>query len=99
MKAVGEPREPAAAPQRRASTLRSSSLSFSSDEFIQAQQQLARWASEEAVPARDYFPSPTSPRSPAGSSGSGSERPAAFPEYTHWRAPDAPTECKYRMHS
>ncbi|KAI8435382.1 hypothetical protein MSG28_003700 [Choristoneura fumiferana] len=36
-----------------------------SDEFIQAQQQLARWASEDAVPAaaqrereREYFPSP-----------------------------------------
>ncbi|CAH0718717.1 unnamed protein product, partial [Brenthis ino] len=67
-----------------------------SDEFIQAQQQLARWASEEAVPARDYFPSPTSPRSPRSphsprspvsprspTGSSGSERPAAFPEYTH----------------
>ncbi|XP_039747128.1 disintegrin and metalloproteinase domain-containing protein 11 isoform X2 [Pararge aegeria] len=52
-----------------------------SDEFIQAQQQLARWASEEAVPAaREYFPSPPSPRSPASSA---SERPAAFPEYKH----------------
>ncbi|XP_061383408.1 disintegrin and metalloproteinase domain-containing protein 22 isoform X4 [Danaus plexippus] len=52
-----------------------------SDEFIQAQQQLARWASEEAVPGREYFPSPHSPRSPAGSSAS--ELPAAFPEYKH----------------
>lgn len=41
---------------------------FSSDEFIQAQQQLARWASEDtvgqvaggtAVP-REYYPSPSS---------------------------------------
>ncbi|XP_064071779.1 disintegrin and metalloproteinase domain-containing protein 22 isoform X2 [Vanessa tameamea] len=59
-----------------------------SDEFIQAQQQLARWASEEAVPVeRDYFPSPTSPLpqlgSPRSPASSGSERPAAFPEYTH----------------
>ncbi|XP_050665177.1 disintegrin and metalloproteinase domain-containing protein 33 [Leptidea sinapis] len=47
-----------------------------SDEFIQAQQQLARWASEEVVPVREYF------SSPAGSSAS--DRPgAAFPEYTH----------------
>ncbi|XP_060810887.1 disintegrin and metalloproteinase domain-containing protein 22 isoform X2 [Amyelois transitella] len=50
-----------------------------SDEFIQAQQQLARWASEDAVPAaarREYFPSPpgTAPPGPA---------PAAFPEYKH----------------
>ncbi|XP_041977445.1 disintegrin and metalloproteinase domain-containing protein 11 isoform X2 [Aricia agestis] len=58
-----------------------------SDEFIQAQQQLARWASEEAVPtARDYFPSPRaahSPRSPRSPASSESERPATFPEYTH----------------
>ncbi|CAB3234763.1 unnamed protein product [Arctia plantaginis] len=70
--------------QRRASPLRSSSLSFSSDEFIQAQQQLARWASEEAVAApgvvRGYFPSPAdsssseAPRGPVA---------GAFPEYTH----------------
>ncbi|XP_075969090.1 disintegrin and metalloproteinase domain-containing protein mind-meld isoform X4 [Anticarsia gemmatalis] len=67
-----------------------------SDEFIQAQQQLARWASEEAVAvsgavagaalgagagaARGYFPSPAE--------SSGSEAPrgplaSAFPEYTH----------------
>ncbi|CAK1552670.1 unnamed protein product [Leptosia nina] len=52
--------------------LRSSSLSFSSDEFIQAQQQLARWASEETVPVREYYPSP------AGSSAS--DRPGAFPD-------------------
>ncbi|XP_037295561.1 disintegrin and metalloproteinase domain-containing protein 11 isoform X3 [Manduca sexta] len=59
-----------------------------SDEFIQAQQQLARWASEEAVPAapqREYYPSP------AGSSSSDATlraaaahaAAAAFPEYTH----------------
>lgn len=41
---------------------------FSSDEFIQTQQQLARWASEDAVGQagtsgsvpREYFPSPSS---------------------------------------
>lgn len=46
-------------------------LSISSDEFIQAQQQLARWASEDALPAgagREYFPSPPS-------SSSGREEP------------------------
>ncbi|XP_045785529.1 disintegrin and metalloproteinase domain-containing protein 22 isoform X1 [Maniola jurtina] len=60
-----------------------------SDEFIQAQQQLARWASEEALPAgRDYLPSPPSPRSPRsprspGDSSVAGDRAAAFPEYTH----------------
>ncbi|XP_050559263.1 disintegrin and metalloproteinase domain-containing protein 11 isoform X4 [Spodoptera frugiperda] len=49
-----------------------------SDEFIQAQQQLARWASEEAVPAaRGYLASPASSASPAPAPA------AAFPEYTH----------------
>lgn len=87
--ALGGGRRLAAAGQRHASPLRSSSLSFSSDEFIQAQQQLARWASEEAVavegagsaPApRGYFPSP------ADSSGSEAPRgplASAFPEYKH----------------
>lgn len=74
----------------RASPLRSSSLSFSSDEFIQAQQQLARWASEDVVPAaaqRDYFPSPAGSSSSeatlrAGAS-SAHARPPGPPEYTH----------------
>ncbi|GBP43847.1 hypothetical protein EVAR_82279_1 [Eumeta japonica] len=70
------PRAPACGPRP---TLRSSSLSFSSDEFIQAQQQLARWASEDAVPGaaaaaeRDYFPSPP------GSSSSDAATVAARP--------------------
>ncbi|KAJ0180250.1 hypothetical protein K1T71_003654 [Dendrolimus kikuchii] len=72
---------------------------FSSDEFIQAQQQLARWASEDAVPAaaqREYFPSPVgsssseatlragpAPRGPGGPSAAALAHAAAFPEYTH----------------
>ncbi|XP_063359814.1 disintegrin and metalloproteinase domain-containing protein 11 isoform X2 [Cydia amplana] len=70
-----------------------------SDEFIQAQQQLARWASEDAVPAaardreREYFPSPpgssssdaTTRRPPAAPGAAPSAAPASssFPEYKH----------------
>ncbi|XP_045542870.1 disintegrin and metalloproteinase domain-containing protein 11 isoform X1 [Papilio machaon] len=60
-----------------------------SDEFIQAQQQLARWASEDAVPAavREYYPSPAGSESSDARHGPNAAHavhaPAAFPEYNH----------------
>ncbi|KAJ2952469.1 hypothetical protein O0L34_g6780 [Tuta absoluta] len=60
-----------------------------SDEFIQAQQQLARWASEDAVPAavgalgaaggRDYFPSPPGSTSSEATLRAAPPRPALSP--------------------
>lgn len=57
-----------ALPEQLPATGSAVTLIFSSDEFIQAQQQLARWASEDTVgqagpsgaTPREYFPSPSS---------------------------------------